>query len=75
MTTREIIQLVADRLREEELVIAARVQAALDQHAGALDILLANAPADDEPLDPADPEGTDGRLLIPHADVVLSFNE
>lgn len=78
-TTREMLHAIADRLREKELekerVAAARIQTALDQHAGALDILLANAPADDEPFDPADLEGTDERLLYPHADVVHTFSE
>jgi hypothetical protein len=35
-----------------------------------LRILLANAPADDEPFDPTDLEGTDDEPLIPHAEVV-----
>ena len=79
MTTREIIQLVVGRLREKELekerVAAARTLTKLDQHAGALEVLLANAPADDEPFDPADIEGTDEGPLIPHAEVVHSFSE
>jgi hypothetical protein len=47
----------------------------LDQPAGAPEILLANAPADDEPFDPADLDGTDERPLIPHAEVVQRFSE
>ena len=75
MTTREMLHVIVDRLPEKELVTAARILTALDQPAGALEILLANAPADDEPFDPADLEGTDEGPLIPHAEVVHSFSE
>ena len=75
MTTRELLHEIVDKLPESELITAARILTALDQPADALQILLANAPADDEPFDPADLEGTDQKPLIPHEEVVRRFPE
>ncbi|HSY48765.1 MAG TPA: hypothetical protein VLC46_08140 [Thermoanaerobaculia bacterium] len=75
MTTREMLHVIVDRLPESELFTAARILTALDQPADALQILLANAPADDEPFDPADLEGTDEEPLISHDEVVHSLHE
>jgi hypothetical protein len=51
MTTRELLHDIVDKLPDTELVTAARILTALEQPAGAVQILLANAPIDDEPDD------------------------
>ena len=51
MTTRELLHDIVDKLPDTELVTAARILTALEQPADALQILLANAPIDDEPDD------------------------
>jgi hypothetical protein len=75
MTTREMLHVIVDRLPEEELSTAERILTELDQSADALRKLLASAPADDEPFDPADLEGADEGPLISHDEVVRSFRE
>jgi len=70
MTTREILHVIVDRLPEAELTTAARILIALDRPADELQILLANAPSDDEPFDPADLDGTGEGPSIPHEEVV-----
>lgn len=51
MTTRELLHDIVDKLPDNELVTAARILTALEQPADSLQILLANAPTDDEPDD------------------------
>lgn len=75
MTTREILHVIVDRLPEGELTTAARILIALDRPADELQILLANAPVDDEPFDPSDLDGTGEGPLIPHDDVVSRFRK
>jgi len=75
MNARKISHDIVEKLPESELMTAARILTALEQPAGALEILLANAPEDDEPFDPSDIEGTDEEPLIPHAEVVQRNRE
>ncbi len=75
MTKREMLHSIVERLPEEELKTAARILIALDQPADDLQILLASAPPDDEPFDPADLEGTDEGPLVPHDEVMRGFPE
>lgn len=70
MTTREILHVIVDRLPEAELTTAARILTALDRPADELQMLLGNAPLDDEPFDPADLDGTEEGPSIPHEEVV-----
>jgi hypothetical protein len=58
MTTRQLLHEIVDKLPEAELLTAARILIALEQQVDALQILLMNAPVDDEPFDPADLAGT-----------------
>jgi len=51
MTTREMLHVIVDKLPEAELTTAARILMALDQPADPMQILLSNAPLDDEPDD------------------------
>jgi hypothetical protein len=73
MTTREILHEIVDKLPESELLTAARILTALEQPVDSFQILLANAPLDDEPFDPADLEGTGEGPSIPHEEVVRRF--
>jgi hypothetical protein len=66
MTAREVLHEIVDKLPEAELLTAARILMALDRPADALQILLDNAPVDDEPFDPSDLDGLDDGPLIPH---------
>jgi hypothetical protein len=75
MTKREMLHSIVERLPEEELKTAARILIALDQPADDLQILLASAPPDDEPFDPADLEGTGEGPLVPHDEVMRGFPE
>ena len=75
MTTRELLHEIVDKLPESELMTAARILTALDQPADPLQLLLANAPPDDESFDPADLDGTDQKPLIPHQEVVRGLPE
>ena len=75
MTTREMLHEIVDKLPESELVTAARILIALEQPADRLQILLANAPADDEPFDPADLGEDEDEPLIPHEEVVRRYGE
>ena len=70
MTKREMLHVIVDRLPETELTTAARILIALDQPADVLQILLANAPVDDEPFDPTDLEDDSAESSIPHHEVV-----
>ena len=70
MDARKILHDIVEKLPESELLTAARILKALEQPADPLRILLANAPEDDEPFDPADIEGIDDEPLIPHEEVV-----
>jgi hypothetical protein len=51
MTTREMLHEIVDELPEEDLVTAVRILKGLELAPGSLEILLANAPPDDEPDD------------------------
>lgn len=75
MTTREMLHVIVEKLPESELVTAARILTALEQPVDPLVMLLANAPADDEPFDPADLDGTGEGPFIPHEEVVRSFRK
>lgn len=70
MITRELLHRQVDKLPESELLTASRILTALEQPADPLQILLANAPADDEPFDPSDLDGTGEGPLIPHEEVM-----
>lgn len=70
MTTREMLHEIVEKLPESELLTAARILIALEQPIDPLEILLANAPPDDEPFDPADLDGAEDGPLIPHEEVV-----
>ena len=70
MDARKILHDIVEKLPESELLTAARILTALEQPAGALEILLANAADDDESFDPTDIEGIDTEPLIPHAEVI-----
>jgi hypothetical protein len=65
-----MLHAIVDKLPETELRTAARILIALDQPADDLEILLANAPIDDEPFDPKDLEDDDAEPSIPHHEVV-----
>lgn len=75
MNARKILHDIVEKLPESELITAARILTALEQPAGALEILLANAPEDDEPFDPSDIEGVDEEPLLAHAEVVQRNQE
>jgi hypothetical protein len=75
MTTRELLHGIVDELHESNLVTAVRILKGLELAPTPLEVLLANAPIDDEPFDPADLEGTDEGPLIPHAEVMRGFQE
>jgi hypothetical protein len=77
MTQREMLHSIVDRLPEEDLVTAVRILKGLELAPTPLQILLANAPIDDEP----DDDDFDGGLTearedvlagrtIPHAEVM-----
>lgn len=51
MTARELLHEIVNKLPESELLTAARILTALEKPADSLEILLANAPLDDEPDD------------------------
>jgi len=57
MTTREILHEIVNKLPESELLNAARILTALEQPADSLQLLLANAPLDDEPSEGDDLDG------------------
>ena len=75
MNARSILHNIVDQLPESELTNAARILKALEQPADPLAILLANAPVDDEPFDPADLELDENEPLIPHDEVMRRFGE
>ena len=75
MTTRELLYEIVKKLPESELLTAARILTALEQPADPLLMLLDNAPADDEPFDPADLDGTGTGSSVPHEEVVRSFRK
>jgi hypothetical protein len=75
MTTRELLHEIVEKLPESELLTAARILTALEQPADPLLVLLDNAPADDEPFDPADLDGTGEGSSVPHEEVVRSFRK
>jgi hypothetical protein len=66
-----VLHEIVDKLPESELVTAARILMALDQPADALQILLANAPPDDEP----DDDDFDGGLSEARSDKTSSHEE
>lgn len=57
MTSREILHAIVDKLPESELLTATRILTALEQPLDSLQVLLANAPLDDEPFDHDDLDG------------------
>ncbi len=75
MTTREMLHEIVDKLPETELITAARILIALDKPLDPLQMLLANAPPDDEPFDPADLNGVEDEPLIPHEEVIRHFRK
>ncbi len=75
MTTREMLHGIVDELPEADLVMAVRILRGIERVPAPLEILLANAPLDDEPFDPSDLEGTDEGPLIPHDEVMRGFRE
>ncbi|HVT03349.1 MAG TPA: hypothetical protein VHL58_08230 [Thermoanaerobaculia bacterium] len=79
MTTREMLHEIVDKLPESELLTAARILTALEQPANPLQILLANAPPDDEPDDDFDGGLTEARSgqTISHEELLrrLGINE
>jgi len=75
MTTREMLHEIVNKLPESELITAARILTALEHPVDPLLTLLANAPVDDEPFDPADLDGTGEGPLVPHEEVVHSFRK
>jgi hypothetical protein len=75
MTSREMLHEIVEKLPESELITAARILTALEQPADRLQLLLANAPLDDEPYDPAELEGVEDGTLIPHEDVVRGLGK
>ena len=75
MNARKILHDIVEKLPESELITAARILTALERPDGALELLLANAPEDDEPFDPSEIEGIDEEPLIPHSEVVQRNRE
>ena len=75
MTTREMLHGIVDELPEADLVTAVRILRGLELAPAPLEILLTNAPRDDEPFDPADLEGTGEGPLVPHDEVMRGFPE
>jgi len=73
MNERELLHDIVDRLPDSELITAARILTALEIPADRLQMLLANAPDDDEPFDAKDAEDEDGPS-IPHGDVVRRYS-
>jgi hypothetical protein len=73
MTTREVLHGIVDELPEANLVTAVRILRGLELAPAPLEILLTNAPLDDEPFDPADLEGTDEGPLVLHDEVMRGF--
>lgn len=71
MTTREMLHEIVDKLPESELITAARILIALEQPADSLQILLANAPPDDEP----DDDDFDGGLTEARSGQSISHEE
>lgn len=71
MTTREMLHEIVDKLPETELITAARILIALDKPLDPLQMLLANAPADDEP----DDDDFDGGLTEARAGETISHEE
>lgn len=69
MNARKTLHDLVDKLPESELVTAARILKALERPVDALEVLLADAPEDDEPLDARELEDTDGPY-VKHADVI-----
>jgi hypothetical protein len=78
MTTRELLHGIVDELPESDLLTAVRVLKGLELAPTPLQILLANAPIDDEP----DDDDFDGGLteafeeteLIPHDEVMRRYS-
>lgn len=73
MDTRKLLHDMVEKLPQSELITAARILAALEHPADPLQILLANAPEDDEPFDPSDIAGDDDAPSIPHREVVQRY--
>jgi len=71
MTTRAILHVLVDKLPETELMTAARILTALEQPVDPLQILLANAPVDDEP----DDDDFDGGLTEARSGETISHEE
>ena len=69
MNAREILHDLVDKLPESELTTAARILTALERPLDPLEVLLAAAAEDDEPLLPDDLDGTEGPFVA-HADVI-----
>ena len=69
LNTREILHELVDKLPESELITAARILTALEQPLDRLEVLLAAAPDDDEPLAADDLDDTAGPF-VSHADVI-----
>ena len=75
MTTRELLHEIVEKLPESELLTAARILTALEQPVDPLLMLLHNSPADDEPFDPADLDGTGEGTSLPHEEVVRGLRK
>jgi hypothetical protein len=72
MNTRQTLHELVDQLPDEDLITAVRVLKGLEMvpEPDSLDVLLENAPIDDEPFDPADLEGDDDEPSIPHEEAM-----
>jgi hypothetical protein len=75
MTTRELLHEMVDELREEDLITAARILKGLELAPHPADLLLANAPDDDEPFDPAVLDDDDDEPAISHDEAARRLRE
>jgi hypothetical protein len=79
MTTRELLHGIVDELPESDLVMAVRILKGIELAPTPLQILVANAPIDDEPADEDDLDGAlaeafEETELMPHDEVMRSFS-
>jgi hypothetical protein len=78
MSTREALHKIVDELPESELITAVRILKGLQLAPSALQVLLENAPIDDEPFDEDDLDGGlteafEDTQLIPHEEVMRRY--